>query len=494
MSSVGGAAVSTTTDSGQGALALDLARATPSAPIAALDPPNDKKTPVAVVEREGLYRRMLALADVLAAVGALGFSTAVMGNDSLRWGALAMLPVVVLVSKVVGLYDRDELVLRKTTLDEAPAMFQVAGLYALLVWLLQANIVEGHLSRYQVLGMWGSLFVAFLVARTAARRIARMFTPPERCLVVGSITTAEMLRRKFALDASTDATIVGCLPLGGSGDREPLVALAPTVDELDVHRVIVAPQQDDPGALLEVIGRVKQLGVRVSVLPRIFEVVGSSVEFDLLGGITLLGVRRFGLTRSSRILKRALDVAIASTLLLLVFPLLAALALAIKLQSAGPVLFRQTRIGRDGRPFTLLKFRSMVDDAEAQKPALAALNAVDGLFKIPRDPRTTPIGRLMRKASLDELPQVINVLRGEMSLVGPRPLVPDEDRQVHGWHRRRLQLPPGLTGPWQVLGPVRIPLPEMATIDYLYAANWSLWLDVKLLLRTVPHVLAGRGI
>jgi lipopolysaccharide/colanic/teichoic acid biosynthesis glycosyltransferase len=141
----------------------------------------------------------------------------------------------------------------------------------------------------------------------------------------------------------------------------------------------------------------------------------------------------------------------------------------------------------------MLKFRSMVDGAERIKDALRHRNEADGLFKIADDPRITRVGRLLRRTSLDELPQLFNVLRGEMSLVGPRPLVPDEDQHVRGWHRRRLQLMPGMTGPWQVLGSARIPLREMVTIDYLYVANWTLWGDVKILLRTLGAVVTRRG-
>ncbi len=172
--------------------------------------------------------------------------------------------------------------------------------------------------------------------------------------------------------------------------------------------------------------------------------------------------------------------------------MIAAIAIAVRLDSKGPVFFRQVRVGRDGRHFRIYKFRSMVVDAEQQKENLRSLNEVgDGMFKIASDPRVTRVGSFLRRTSLDELPQLFNVLRGEMSLVGPRPLVTDEDALVLGLDRSRLHLTPGMTGPWQVLG-ARVPMDEMVGIDYLYVASWSLWLDLKLLLRTVRHVL-GRG-
>ena len=143
----------------------------------------------------------------------------------------------------------------------------------------------------------------------------------------------------------------------------------------------------------------------------------------------------------------------------------------------------------------MLKFRTMVDGADAMKESLRTRNeAQAGLFKIADDPRITRVGRLLRRSALDELPQIFNIIGGDMSLVGPRPLVIDEDRCIEGWHRRRLELKPGMTGPWQILGPARVPLREMGAIDYLYIANWSLWGDVKILLRTVPHVLGRRGL
>jgi lipopolysaccharide/colanic/teichoic acid biosynthesis glycosyltransferase len=201
---------------------------------------------------------------------------------------------------------------------------------------------------------------------------------------------------------------------------------------------------------------------------------------------------RLGLTRSAELAKRGFDLVLASIAMLLAAPLLSLIALLIKLDSPGPTLFRQTRVGRRGAPFQMLKFRTMVEDAESRKGQLLELNERDGMFKIREDPRVTAIGRWLRQTNLDELPQLINVLRGEMSLVGPRPLVPEEDARIRGWRRRRLDVPPGMTGCWQV-GTPRVSLDEMIVIDHLYTANWSLWGDVKCILGTVPSVILRRG-
>jgi exopolysaccharide biosynthesis polyprenyl glycosylphosphotransferase len=291
------------------------------------------------------------------------------------------------------------------------------------------------------------------------------------------------------------AEVLGHLALEvpGRAHSDTMRELQDAIARNDIHRVILAPRQTDSDEFLDMISLVKSLGLRVSVLPRIFEVVGTAVEFDTLNGITVLGIRRFGLSRSSRAVKRAMDVIGATVGLIAMSPLIMAIALAIRLDSRGPILFRQTRVGRDGERFTMLKFRTMVDGADRMKAHLTERNEATGLFKITDDPRITPVGRWLRRTSLDELPQLINVLRGEMSLVGPRPLVVDEDMKIQGRHRRRLHLTPGMTGDWQILGSARIPLHEMVKIDYLYVTNWSLWNDVKILARTVLYVFSARG-
>jgi lipopolysaccharide/colanic/teichoic acid biosynthesis glycosyltransferase len=193
--------------------------------------------------------------------------------------------------------------------------------------------------------------------------------------------------------------------------------------------------------------------------------------------------------------KRAFDI-VGSTLALIVLsPLIAVIAIAIKLDSPGPVMFTQRRTGRGGGQFAMHKFRTMIDGAHDRRDSLIHLNeATGGLFKISQDPRVTRFGAFLRKTSLDELPQLADVLRGHMSLVGPRPLIPEEDALITGPYRLRLQVRPGMTGPWQVAGASRVPLEEMARLDLTYAESWGVWGDVKLVVRTVPHVIMRRGV
>jgi exopolysaccharide biosynthesis polyprenyl glycosylphosphotransferase len=458
----------------------------------------------ATSRRDGIYRRALAGADLIAAAVAVLIGVAALGDDTLNPLALLALPLVALVGKLNGLYDRDEHLLHKTTLDEVPTLFWVATLYALLIFLAGDLILDGRFGRDQAVGVWGLLFLSMVGTRALARRLARSKTPEERCLVLGDAETTAWIARRFHEAPGLNARVVGRWPLeghdgenaaNGSGDDSNGVTLESVIEREQVERAIIAPRGALSDELLETTRELKALGVRVSLVPRLLEVVGSSVEVDDVDGIALLGVRRYGLGRSSRALKRAFDLVGATVLLVLLSPLLAGIAIAIRLDSPGPALFRQRRMGYRGVPFDVIKFRTMVDGADARKAALIAQNeAGGGLFKIKDDPRVTRVGRLLRRFSLDELPQLVNVLRGEMALVGPRPLVLEEDSQIAGWQRTRLELMPGMTGPWQVFGSARIPLNEMVKIDYQYGANWSLWVDVKVLLRTAAFVAGRRGL
>jgi exopolysaccharide biosynthesis polyprenyl glycosylphosphotransferase len=458
------------------------------------------------LRRDAIFRRLLAVADLAAAGGGLGVLAAISGRFAPI--SLVTLPAIVVVAKMMGRYDHDEVVLRKSTLDEIPELLTLAGAYA-LAWSLLALVATLHtgLGGGGVIVLWASTAAALIVSRTTARSLGQRSAPRERVLIIGSAAARARLAQSLASDPGAHIEVVGFLPLederrrpsdwGTRSRRRRQLAfddLDDIVHEFDIHRVFIIPTTADPETMLEAVVRTTALGVKVSIVPRLFEVVGSSVEFDSVGGVTVLGVRRPGLTRSSRAVKRAMDIVGAGLGLLLLLPVGALVAIAVRLDTPGPVFFRQRRVGRGGRTFEMIKFRSMIDGAEAQRAALEAFNESDGIFKLSVDPRVTRIGRWLRRTSIDELPQLLNVFRGDMSLVGPRPLIVDEDRLVEGRHRERLQLPPGMTGPWQVLGPSRPPLGEMVKTDYLYAANWSLWTDVKILLRTLAHVAGQRGL
>ena len=466
-----------------------------------LDPIHEGELGADARERDALHRRLLAAADLLSA-GLAMVVAIVAGAGTPTFVVVLAVPLIVLVSKLLRLYDRDEHVLHKSTLDEAPAILNVAIVFMMVAWLLDNELSTEWLNKAQLLLMAVLLIVFMGVTRTLARRIAVGRAAAERLLVLGSGEECARIDEKLSRVHPLKAEVVGRVPLthephGGRG--EDVLGILPELDFVlrahRVDRVVLCPPGELSSEMLDTIRLVKELGVKVSVVPRLFEVVGSSVEFDELGGLTLLGLRRYDLAKSSAFLKRALDVTGATVGLVLLAPLLITIAVAIKVTSPGPVFFRQRRIGRGGEPFQMLKFRTMYDGADGKKADLLHRNeASDGFFKIAEDPRVTPIGRWLRRTSLDEMPQLFHVLRGEMSLVGPRPLVSEEDARIEGWFRRRLDVTPGMTGAWQVLGSSRIPMRDMVTIDYLYRANWSLWLDVKILLRTVPHMLSRRGL
>jgi exopolysaccharide biosynthesis polyprenyl glycosylphosphotransferase len=455
------------------------------------------------MRRDALFRRSLAIADVLAVVAAF-VATLILSHRRLdvTWGSIGEIPILLIAAKLTGLYDRDETLLRKTTLDEAPKLFQLATLCTVTAWLAGDLVVKGDLGRHAALILWLALAALLIMFRSVARAVALHIAPAERCLFIGDEVSAATIRSKLECGGGVKAAVVAHLDLDkvapwstDSFSESRLNEIRDLAQTLDVHRAIIAPRSVDAGEMLNLVRTLKAVGVRVSVVPRLLEVVGSSVEFDDVHGVTVMGVRRFDLTRSSALFKRCFDVCGALLGLLAVSPLLIGIAIAIKLDSRGPVFFRQLRVGRHGKRFHMIKFRTMVPDAEAMKDSLRDRNeAMEGLFKIAEDPRVTRVGRWLRRTALDELPQLMNIVRGEMSLVGPRPLVLEEDQRIEGWHRRRLELMPGMTGPWQILGPSRVPLREMVAIDYLYVANWSPWTDIKIMLRTVPHVVGRRGL
>lgn len=455
-------------------------------------------------KREATLRRTLAAADGFIVAVALLLVTISSASTRLHWPALAVPVAFIAMAKVARLYENDALQLRRSTLDEIPMIFTLTALVALLAWLGGSAVVDGELSRGQVAGLWGGTLAGIVLARAAARAAVRRVRTVERCMLVGGRDVWDRLEQSMSL--RTDLELATHYPMRVPEGEERFAMsealrsaqeqLGETAKRDHIDRILIAISRNDAfdENMLDGIFALEQLGLRVSVVPHMLEVIGSAAELEDFDGLPVLGIRSFGLNRTSRTLKRAFDLVIATGIVVVTSPLFLAAAIAVRRSGPGPIFYRQRRVGLHGEEFELLKFRSMVDGADAMQVDLSDLNETGGVFKLADDPRITPAGRWMRRTSVDELPQLLNVLRGTMSLVGPRPLVPWEDAQVLGWRRRRLELPPGMTGPWQVLVSTRVPLNEMVKMDYLYIANWSPWADLKALAQTLPHVLGRRGL
>jgi exopolysaccharide biosynthesis polyprenyl glycosylphosphotransferase len=320
---------------------------------------------------------------------------------------------------------------------------------------------------------------------------------PRRTLIVGAGATGRLLERKIATHPEYGLELVGFVDeeagpdvLGSTSDLTDLV------DSLHIDWVVLAFSNAPHEKMLELVREVRRPDVHLSIVPNFYELFASNAAIEDIEGVPVVSLPSMSFSRTVRALKRSFDILASAAGLLAISPVLIAAAIAIKLDTRGPVFFKQARHGRGGREFRIVKFRTMVQDAEAKRFDLAHLNEMEGggpLFKIHEDPRITRVGAFLRKWSVDELPQLWNVLRGEMSLVGPRPFVVHESEQITGWASRRLETTPGITGLWQVLGRNDIPFDEMVKLDYLYVTNWSLWWDLKILCQTIPVVLGKRG-
>jgi len=322
-----------------------------------------------------------------------------------------------------------------------------------------------------------------------------------RVLVVGDNSAGRMIMQSIAGQSHLGYHVVGFVDLTtgpdfgrfrrlGTVGELPTVCAAHAVDE-----VIIALPAALHREILVIRDHCQRDGLRFKIVPDLYELSLNRVDLDAINGIPLLSVKATTAIHGwNQLLKRTLDVVLAGAGLVLFAPLLGFIALVIRLDSPGPILFRQERVGRGGERFVLLKFRSMREDADCIVQELLALNEASGpIFKIRNDPRMTRVGRFLRRSSLDELPQLWNVLRGEMSLVGPRPPLPREVDQYEPWQLRRLEAAPGLTGLWQVSGRSELSFDEMVMLDLYYVENWSLALDLRILVRTLPAVFRGGG-
>jgi exopolysaccharide biosynthesis polyprenyl glycosylphosphotransferase len=402
------------------------------------------------------------------------------------------------------LYDGQSRTIAPGGADEAGALFH-ALLAGGLLFLLAGEGAAALGAPRAVAPLEAAAFIAAaLVAVPAGRALVRAtllphVVRPRRALVVGAGQVGGQVAQKLAAHPEWG------LELAGFVDDDPVdvgpgpvlgrtADLTRIVEEHDIGWVLLAFSRTSCESMLEAVRAVRRPDVRLAVVPNYFELFASNAALEDLGGIPVVSLPPLRLSRPARTVKRAFDVVVAAAGLVLLAPVLAACALAVRLDGPGPILFRQARHGRGGRTFRILKLRTMVPGAEAAHAALDGLDEVDGPpFKLREDPRVTRVGRFLRRTSLDELPQLWNVLRGEMSLVGPRPFAVGESAQITGWAERRLDTTPGMTGLWQVTGRADVAFDERVKLDYIYVTNWSLWWDARILLRTVPAVLRRRG-
>lgn len=353
----------------------------------------------------------------------------------------------------------------------------MAGLFVLDVEWVSRPVLLGH----------GLLCLATVSgARAAHARLLRRRPPNHRVVLLGPAADRWALGQRAQARSEWAWEVVA--------ERDDAVGIGAVLAESGAAEVVVVGAAPRPEDLAAVARACDELGVRLSLDANFLGLRVGRAELRDLDGF---GVVSFSPTRArgaELVVKRVVDVVGASLLLVLTAPLLAMIALAVWAQDRQSPLYVQRRAGLYGRPFPMLKVRTMVPGADAMQAGLAVRNEVDGPgFKLRDDPRITPLGRWLRRSSLDELPQLLNVLRGDMSLVGPRPPLPDEVSRYEPWQLRRLSMRPGITGLWQVSGRSSLPFDRWMALDLAYIDGWSLWLDVRLLLRTVPAVLSGRG-
>ncbi|MBI3941530.1 MAG: undecaprenyl-phosphate glucose phosphotransferase [Chloroflexi bacterium] len=416
-----------------------------------------------------------------------------------------LLTILLLVTyKLEGLYDFSR---SRSWLDAVYAIFSgtAIGIALLTVFFFYYRPLVYSRLMFGYSGILILICLSFvrLLENTFLRALHRRGIGTTRTLIVGAGEMGRTIMRNVVAqpelgylilgfvddDPAKQRTQIGRFKALGTTEHLPQV-----VQEHHIEEVIVTLPSTSHQRILEIMTWCNTLGARVRIVPDLFQMSLNRLDLEVINGIPVIGVREITIRGFNLAIKRALDVLISGSLLLLTSPLLALMALLIPRDSPGPVLFRQIRVGRRGKPFVFYKFRTMVADAEAQRPHLDTLNQATGpLFKMRDDPRRTRLGRLLRRTSLDELPQLFNVLRGEMSLVGPRPPLPLEVEQYEDWHRRRLDISPGMTGLWQVSGRSELTFDEMVMLDLYYAENWSLWLDLQILFKTIPTVILGTG-
>lgn len=438
--------------------------------------------------RDALRRRLLALADALAAAvgtAAAGFSVA-----EAPW-ALVFLPLWLVLAKLVGLYDRDHQAIRHLTIDEVPLIVAWAAAGTALLAVLLPLTPAGSIPAAGAAGMFVGAAVTAFVARGAARALWRRLTPAERTAVIGDGELADAIARKAELFTDMHLKVVASRE--GLGERD-LDAQELNRATSGVDRIVVASSSVDPDLIAHLVVLCRARQIKLSVVSPLRGRALPVLRITQVADLPVFDYDTWDVSRSTRMLKRVFDVIVSGAALIALAPLFPLVALAIRLDSRGPVIFSQLRAGAGGRPFRMHKLRTMMANAEESLSEIVRLDELrEPMFKLRDDPRVTRVGRLLRRFSLDELPQLVNVLRGEMSIVGPRPEQVELVERYEPEHRFRLAVKPGMTGPMQVFGRGELTFAERLAVELDYVENMSIGRDLRILFQTVPAIVRGTG-
>jgi exopolysaccharide biosynthesis polyprenyl glycosylphosphotransferase len=472
--------------------------------------------------RGWVLRRLLAVSDIAALVSAYAVMVAALhiaGRTSVSLDLtlfVALLPLWPLLATLLKLYHMGDRSLDYSIADQIGPVVLVATVWNWGWLLARAVIGTGPVEVMPSIVLWTAMITLVLSYRFVVIMLSRSTRwYRQRVLMIGSPQDAQRVVRRISRHPEYGLEIVGTavppgfegpVPLGNGdgGHMDVTVAeaseMAAMAEHVGANRVIIASVPESIGARSELIRDLVDRGLQVDLVSGDPDLCSSSAaSLHFLEGLPVLTVPSVQVPRAWNAVKRTFDLAATIMGLVVLTPAMLAFAIGIRMGSPGPILFRQRRIGRNGQPFEVLKLRTMVDGADQLKPKLAALNMharqsdERRMFKVPEDPRVTPFGAFLRRWSLDELPQLWNVLKGQMSLVGPRPLIPDEAEQVEGRYEVRMLMRPGITGPWQTLGRSDIGFEDMLKLDYAYVMNWTLTEDMKLLVKTVGAVAYAKG-
>ena len=465
----------------------------------------DRQTDLGSV-RQRLLRWTLAFSDTAAILIAIGITALAdrFTPENLPWAFLTI-PVWIFIAKINDLYDRDHRRIQHSTYGEIPSLLATAAITVVLV-KLTSMVFQAPILPSSTIILVGGISVAFaIVFRGLVRLFFRRLTGPERTILVGSGPKAGMVSKRLIEQGGSGIELAGFVASTPNGDTPgpaalgvsyfgDLEGLPETARKHSVSRVVIADDGLDSKAIGAIINTCHEARIAVTMVPSNQEVLGPDTELSRVAEVPMLDFHYSFPTRSTLAIKRSLDILVSGTLLTLTAPLLMISAVLIKLDSPGPVFFRQVRVGKEGRRFCMYKLRTMDADAEKQLDDLVDLDALDEpAFKIRDDPRITRVGRVLRRSSLDEVPQFINVLLGQMSLVGPRP---EEEAVVALYNerqRQRLSVKPGLTGPMQVAGRGSLNFEERLALERDYLDNMTISGDISILLRTPGAVIRGHG-